>query len=91
MSIVISWHFVFPFFLSRSPASRRARAAAGEGTDRERLKSLQQFLFDEERFPFEYETRGTYGAQEAFRLRRGNCVSFTSLFIALGRSLGIPL
>lgn len=68
-----------------------ARAAAGEGTDRDRLHRLQQFLFDDERFPFEYETTGTYGAEEAFRLRRGNCVSFTSLFVALGRAIGIPL
>lgn len=68
-----------------------ARVAAGEGADRDRLHRLQQHLFDAERFPFEYEATGTYGAEEAFRLRRGNCVSFTSLFVALGRAVGIPL
>jgi len=68
-----------------------AREAAGEGADRDRLHRLQQLLFDGERFPFEYDAAGTYGAEEAFRLRRGNCVSFTSLFVALGRALGIPL
>lgn len=71
--------------------ARAAREAAGEGTDRDRLHRLQQFLFDDERFPFDYEATGTYGAEEAFRLRRGNCVSFTSLFVALGRAIGIPL
>ena len=30
-------------------------------------------------------------AAEAFAARRGNCVSFTNLFIAFGRALGIPL
>lgn len=68
-----------------------ARAAAGDGTERERLRRLQAFLVDSERFPFDYEPTGTYGAEETFRLRRGNCVSFTSLFVALGRSVGIPL
>ena len=68
-----------------------ARAAAGEGSERERLRRLQEFLADGERFPFEYESTATYGAEETYRLRRGNCVSFTSLFVALGRSLGIPL
>jgi len=68
-----------------------ARVAAGAGKDRERLRRLQEFLFDAERFPFEYESTGTYSAEEAFRLRRGNCVSFTSLFVALGRAIDIPL
>jgi tetratricopeptide (TPR) repeat protein len=68
-----------------------ARAAAGEGSERERLHRLQELLTDGERFPFDYEPTATYGAEETFRLRRGNCVSFTSLFVALGRALGIPL
>lgn len=68
-----------------------ARAAAGEGSDRERLSRLQEFLADDERFHFVYEPTATYGAEETFRLRRGNCVSYTSLFVALGRSVGIPL
>lgn len=68
-----------------------ARAAAGEGSERERLRRLQELLTDLERFPFDYESTATYGAEETYRLRRGNCVSFTSLFVALGRSLGIPL
>ena len=68
-----------------------ARAAAGEGSERERLRRLQEFLADGARFPFEYEPTATYGAEDTYRLRRGNCVSFTSLFVALGRALGIPL
>jgi tetratricopeptide (TPR) repeat protein len=68
-----------------------ARVAAGEGSERERLRRLQELLADGERFPFDYEPTATYGAEETYRLRRGNCVSFTSLFVALGRALGIPL
>lgn len=68
-----------------------ARDVAGRREPRDQLRHLQQYLFDTERFPFDYDARGTYTAQEAFRRREGNCVSFTNLFIALGRSLGIPL
>jgi tetratricopeptide (TPR) repeat protein len=61
------------------------------GDPRDQLADIQRFLFDNEKFPFVYDARGTYTASETFRRREGNCVSFTNLFIALGRSLGIPL
>lgn len=67
-----------------------ARAAMGEGGDRERLGRLQELLAGE-RFHFVYDPAATHGAEETYRLRRGNCVSYTSLFVALGRSAGIPL
>jgi len=67
---------------------RAAEQAVGEGRTIERLHQLQQFLFGDE---FAYEPRGTYTAIEAFRRGRGNCVSFTVLFIAMSRSLGIPM
>jgi Flp pilus assembly protein TadD len=71
--------------------ARAARRMAGPGTVPERLWRLQQALVDRRDFAFERELGGTFTAKEAFRERRGNCVSFTNLFIALGRSLGISL
>jgi Flp pilus assembly protein TadD len=68
-----------------------ARRAAGGGEPAEKLERLQQYLFDEDSFPFVYDARATLTAAQAFAERRGNCVSFTNLFIALGRSLGVPL
>lgn len=70
---------------------RLAVQVAGLREPLEQLRRLQGYLFDEGQFPFDYEARGTFTAEEAFTLRRGNCVSFTNLFIGLGRSLGIPL
>lgn len=64
---------------------------AGVGTPTERLQRLQSAFFDEKAFPFHYENRGTYTAVEAFARRQGNCLSFTNLFVAMGRSLGIPV
>jgi Tfp pilus assembly protein PilF len=69
---------------------RLAREVALSGEPREQLAHLQDYLFGGE-FPFTYELRGTFTAAESFELRRGNCVSFTSLFIALARSLNIPV
>lgn len=64
---------------------------AGPGDPPARLERLQRALFDPEQFPFTYFTRGTLTAAEAFFRREGNCLSFTNLFVALGRSLGIPV
>jgi len=70
---------------------RAAAELAGYGSSVERLNRLQQSLFDNDRFPFSYETRGTLTAAEAYYRRQGNCLSFTNLFVALGRSIGIPV
>lgn len=68
-----------------------AREVGGGGRSLEKLRRLQALLFDPEEFPFDYQSRETYTAERAFELRTGNCVSFTNLFIALARSLGIDV
>ena len=68
-----------------------AREVAGSGSMFERLTRLQNALFDRSLFTIDQEARETLTAVEAFRARRGNCVSFTNLFLALARSLGIQL
>ena len=62
---------------------------AGQGSVSKRLEALQDGLFDASRFPFQYDSRGTFAAIEAYSERRGNCLSFTCLFIAMARSLGL--
>ncbi len=75
-----------------SPEIRKAaEQIAGPGDDKERLRRLQAALLDRKSYAFEYDTVATFTASEAFAVRRGNCVSFTNLFIAFGRALGIPL
>ncbi len=68
-----------------------AARLAGVGTPPERLQRLQRELFDETAFPFRYNGRETYTAMEAFQRREGNCLSFTNLFVAMGRSLGFQV
>ena len=64
-----------------------ALSGRGGGTVDE-LKRIQSALFDSSRFTFEYESGLTSTAAEALAAGRGNCVSFTNLFIAMARSLG---
>lgn len=68
-----------------------ARRAAGGGNSLQRLQRLQEYLFDPSRFRFDYDARSTFTAAETFATRTGNCVSFTSLFIAMARSIHIPV
>lgn len=55
-----------------------------------RLQALQNAFFDRGEFEFDYEQARTLTASEAFAVRHGNCMSFTSLFVALSRSVGLP-
>jgi Flp pilus assembly protein TadD len=55
-----------------------------------KLQALQQAFFDPGEFEFDYQQTQTLTAEEAFAARHGNCMSFTSLFVATSRSLGLP-
>jgi len=70
---------------------RFADRVAGAGTVRERLDRLQQHLFNDRRLAFDYLSDRTLTASDAWRRQGGNCVSFTNLFIALARSIGLPV
>lgn len=75
-----------------TPEMRAAALELARGTStRERLRWLQDGIYDPGRFPFRYMSRGTFTASEAFRERKGNCLSFTCLFIAMARSIGIEV
>lgn len=81
-----------PYPLAITDAMRdEAARLAGAGTQVERLRRLQSALFDQGQFPFQYEFRTTLTAAEAFFRRQGNCLSFTNMFVAMSRSIGIPV
>lgn len=74
------------------PMRLAALELSGEvGSDLAKLRRLQASLFDEAAFPFHYAGRETLTAAEAFFRREGNCLSFTNLFVAMARSLGLPV
>ena len=55
-----------------------------------RLEVLQRAFFEPGEFEFEYDQARTLTAEEAFSSRQGNCMAFTSLFVSLSRSVGLP-
>jgi Tfp pilus assembly protein PilF len=63
--------------------------SGGGGNEVDQLKRLQGALFDPERFHFDYDPALTSTAADALAARRGNCVAFTNLFIAMARARGI--
>jgi len=67
-------------FLDRA-VHRRASAQV-------RLQELVDGITDDASFGFEFEDR-TRSAAETFGLRRGNCLSFSNLIVALARELGL--
>jgi len=83
---------VYPFAVNEEMrAWARVKTAIYQTASPEvQLQGLQQAFFDKGEFEFEYEQTRTLTAEEAFAARRGNCMSFTSLFVALARSLDFP-
>jgi len=82
---------VYPFHVSeemKAWADEKLRPF-GTVSSEIKLETLQQAFFDRGEFEFEYEGIRTLTAEEAFKARSGNCMSFTSLFVALSRSLGL--
>ena len=83
---------VFPFRANEEMAAwarevTRPVAMAGPEV---KLVALQNAFFDRGEFSFSYDDQRTLTAEEAFAAGHGNCMSFTSMFIALSRSLDIP-
>ena len=88
---VDSTQVVYPFHLTEDMASWAKRIVQGHQSlmPEVKLEILQHAFFDGGEFEFQYDVVKTLTAEEAFTARHGNCMSFTSLFIALSRSLGM--
>lgn len=54
-----------------------------------RLLALTDAVFSRKGLGIDYEDTGTRTAIETFRSRSGNCLSFTILFVAMARHLGL--
>jgi len=83
---------VYPFSTSPEMAAWAAQRLDGHGGlgPAGKLAVLQEALFRDGAAEFSYQDGVTLTASEAFELRRGDCMSFTALFVALSRSVGIP-
>lgn len=55
----------------------------------DRLRALLHAILKPEGLNFTYDFERTLDARETFRQRRGNCVSFSFLFVAVAREFGL--
>ena len=61
---------------------------AGSGSVK--LQQLANAIIDEDAFGLVYDDR-TRTAAETFRVRRGNCLSFSTMFVAMARDVGLSV
>jgi Flp pilus assembly protein TadD len=82
---------VYPFEASPEMSVWAEAVLQGFGGSGEpqQLARLQQAMFEGDTFDFAYDDTRTLTARGAFSARRGNCMSFTALFVAISRSVGI--
>ena len=74
-----------PLTLSTEMKQFVASRLGGSARDPERTWRLAYAMLDPWMFPFEYDPRVTLTAREAFRTRRGNCLTFSNMFVAMAR------
>ncbi|HSD16666.1 MAG TPA: transglutaminase domain-containing protein [Thermomonas sp.] len=55
-----------------------------------RTQALVDFMIADDGLALRYQEQPTYGIAESFARRRVNCLSFTMLFVAMARAVGIP-
>jgi Flp pilus assembly protein TadD len=78
-------------FLALSPAMKDFVAmVVRAGASREqRTDALFETLRDNAAFSIDYDANATLSAAETFRQRRGNCLAFSAMFIAMAREAGV--
>ncbi len=54
-----------------------------------RLQKLVELVFEQNGVGLQYDTEATLTVAETWRQRRANCLSFTLLFVALAREIGL--
>lgn len=67
---------------------RHVQARAGDAT---RMRQLLKGMMQEGYLTLEYEHGETHTAAQTFALKSGNCLSFTNLFVALAREIGLSV
>ena len=64
-------------------------AVGHHGTQEDRLRYLHRYLSDAGYVNFQYLPERSLTARQAFRERRGDCIAYTNLFLALARQIGV--
>jgi tetratricopeptide (TPR) repeat protein len=78
-----------PFAIDEEMAAYARKVTRGYLTTPDKTNALIRAITTKAGLDVRYEATATLTAREVFDQRRANCISFTSLFVALARSVGI--
>lgn len=78
-----------PLEIDESMKKAAARMVNRNADPARRLRNLARFLTDSGFVNFEYTQNQSLTAKQAYQQRRGDCMAYTNLFLALARALGI--
>lgn len=78
-------------FMSLSPAMKKVveTQIPADIRPEQRLDKLFKILRYDPDYAVQYDSDATYTAQQVFKYRRANCLSFSAMFIALARQAGL--
>ncbi len=80
-----------PLRLSPQTESFMRDKVGYDGNEKSRLMKLVRFISDVDGLSFQYQTQRSLTAERAFASRRGDCMSYSNLLVALARTLDVPL
>ncbi len=82
---------VNPFALDDAIKEEVAKDVGYRGTPIDRIRRIIAFLNDKGYINFKYEANMSLTAVEAFHARKGDCLSYTNLFLGIARYLRVPV
>ena len=80
-----------PLYLSPQQLALARDKVGYAGTEKSRLLKVVRFISDSEGLGFQYQTQSSLSAERAYTARRGDCMSYANLLIALARALDVPV
>ncbi len=80
-----------PFEIDDSIKREIEKNMAFEEPPHLRFRQILRYLYANGFLNFDYDINSTTNAQETFEKKRGNCLSYTGLFVALARYMNVPV
>lgn len=80
-----------PFEIDDSIKTEINKSISSEDPPNLRFRKILRYLYVNGFLNFDYDINSTLNAQETFQKKRGNCLSYTGLFVALARHLKVPV
>ena len=80
-----------PFALNDTIRAKVEKEIGFTGTPLDRIRRIIRYLNDNNYIHFQYSANLSLTANQAFEARKGDCLAYTNLFLAIARHLKIPM